>query len=90
MVWCKEIGLLMQCHDFKMIHDWQNFNNAIFNFISIPSFRFHMQYLLCCVVCFRVRGTTREMFVVDVMEVTLANREIFTQWHAHDAKVTLV
>jgi hypothetical protein len=40
-----------------------------------------------CVVCFRVRGTTRQVFVVDVVDATLANRGIFTQWYAHDAKV---
>jgi hypothetical protein len=36
-----------------------------------------VQYLLYCVVCIRVQGTTREVFVVDVVEVALANRGIF-------------
>jgi hypothetical protein len=30
------------------------------------------------------------MFVVDVMDATLTNCEVFTWWHAHDAKVALV
>jgi hypothetical protein len=46
-----------------------------------------MQYLLYCVVCFRVQGTTKEVFVVDVMDATLANRMVFIRWHTHDAKV---
>ncbi len=31
-----------------------------------------------CVVCFKVRNTTKEVFVVDVVDTTLANRGIFT------------
>jgi hypothetical protein len=27
------------------------------------------------------------MFVVDVVDATLANHGIFTRWYAHDAKV---
>jgi hypothetical protein len=46
-----------------------------------------MQYLLC-VVYFGVWGTTKEVFVVDVMDVTLANCRIFMWQHAHDAEVT--
>jgi hypothetical protein len=46
-----------------------------------------MQYLLYCVVCFRVRGTTREVFMVNVMEATLANHGVFTPRHAKGAKI---
>jgi hypothetical protein len=46
-----------------------------------------MQYLLYFIVCFKVQGIIREMFMVDVMDVALANREVFTQWHTHDAEV---
>jgi len=46
-----------------------------------------MQYLLYCVVYFKVRSTTKEVFVADVMDVTLANHEVFTWWHAHDEEV---
>ncbi len=49
-----------------------------------------MQYLLYCVICFRVRGTTRDVFVVDVMDAQLANHGVFMQWHAYDAEVTLM
>ncbi len=45
-----------------------------------------MQYLLYCVICFRVQGTT-EVFVANAMEVALANCKIFTCRHTHDAKV---
>jgi len=48
-----------------------------------------MQYLLYYVVCFKVRGTTREVFVVDAMDTSLANCKVFTQWYAHDAEVAL-
>jgi hypothetical protein len=27
--------------------------------------------------------------VTDVMDITLSNCEVFTQWHTHDAKVSL-
>jgi hypothetical protein len=37
-----------------------------------------MQYLLYCVVCFAVQGTTREVFVADVVDATLANHGVFT------------
>jgi hypothetical protein len=30
------------------------------------------------------------MFVADAMDVALANCEVFTQQHAHDAEVALV
>ncbi len=46
-----------------------------------------MQYLLYCVVCCRVQSTTKEVFVADVVDITLANRGVFTRWHAHDAEV---
>jgi hypothetical protein len=46
-----------------------------------------MQYLLYNVICFRVQGTIREVYVVDVMDVTLANCGVFTQWHAPNAGV---
>jgi hypothetical protein len=48
-----------------------------------------MQYLLYCVVCFGVRGTTKEVFVVDVVDVALANRGVFMRQHTHDAEVSL-
>jgi hypothetical protein len=48
-----------------------------------------MQYLLYCVVYFRVQGTTKEVFVVDIMHATLANLMVFMQRHGKDAKVTL-
>jgi len=47
-----------------------------------------MQYLLYFVIYFRVQSTTREVFVVDALDVALANHKIFTQQHAHDAEVT--
>jgi hypothetical protein len=47
-----------------------------------------MQYLLYYDVCFRVWGTTKEVFVVDVMEATLANHKVFTRWHAQAVEVT--
>jgi hypothetical protein len=43
--------------------------------------------ILYCVVYLRVQGTTRVVFVVDIVDATLTNCEVFTQWHAHDAKV---
>ncbi len=46
-----------------------------------------MQYLLYCVICFRVQGTIREVFMVDVVEATLANCKVFLRRHAQDAKV---
>jgi hypothetical protein len=49
-----------------------------------------MQYLLYCVVCFKVQGTTKEMFMANAINATLANHEVFSQCHAHDAKVALV
>jgi hypothetical protein len=49
-----------------------------------------MQYLLYCVVFFKVRGTTKEGFMADVMDVTFTNHEVFTQHHTHDAKVASV
>jgi len=47
-----------------------------------------MQYLLYYVVCFRVQGTTKEVFMVDVMDVALTNHGDFMRWHTHDAKVS--
>jgi hypothetical protein len=46
-----------------------------------------MQYLLYSVVYFKVRNTTREVFVANVVGTTLANCRVFTRQHAHDAKV---
>ncbi len=40
-----------------------------------------------CVVCFKIRRTIKEVFVVDVMDVALANHWVFTQWHTHDVEV---
>ncbi len=48
-----------------------------------------MQYLLYCVDYFKVRGTTREVSVADVVDTTLANHGAFTRWYAHDADVAL-
>ncbi len=47
-----------------------------------------MQYLLYSIICFRVRRTTKEVFVANVMEATLANHKVFTHQHAQDAEVT--
>jgi hypothetical protein len=33
-----------------------------------------MQYLLYCIVCFRVQGTTKEVFVADDVDATLTNQ----------------
>jgi hypothetical protein len=71
-----------------MIHGRQVSNNAMLNFIWFPSFKMHMQYLLYYVVCFKVWNTTNEVFMVDDVDVAMANCGVFTQWHAHDAKVT--
>jgi hypothetical protein len=46
-----------------------------------------MQYVLYYVICFKVWGTTREVFVADDVDTTLANRKVFTQQHAHDIEV---
>jgi hypothetical protein len=46
-----------------------------------------MQLLLYCVVCFRARGTTREVFVINVVDATLANCGVFMRQHAHDVEV---
>jgi hypothetical protein len=46
-----------------------------------------MQFLLYCVVCFRVQGTNREVFVTNVVDAKLANCGVFMQWHTHDVKV---
>jgi hypothetical protein len=37
-----------------------------------------MQYLLYCVACFEVQGTTKKVFVVDVVDATLTNHGVFT------------
>jgi hypothetical protein len=37
-----------------------------------------MEYLLYCVVYFRVQGTTKGVFVVDVVDATLTNCGVFT------------
>jgi hypothetical protein len=49
-----------------------------------------MQYLLYCVICFKVRSNTREVFVTDVVDATFANCGVFTQQHTHDAEVASV
>jgi hypothetical protein len=49
-----------------------------FYFIFILGFKIHMQYLLYCVVRFRVQGTTRKVFVADVLDITLTNHGDFT------------
>jgi hypothetical protein len=46
-----------------------------------------MEYLFYCVVYLTVWGTTKEVFVANVVDATLANHEVFTQLYAHDAKV---
>ncbi len=48
-----------------------------------------MQYLLYYVVCNRVQGTTKEVFMGNIVDTTLANHGVFMQQHAHDAKVSL-
>jgi len=47
-----------------------------------------MRYLLYCVICIKVRSTTKEVFVANVMEATLVNHGVFTHQHTQDAKVT--
>jgi hypothetical protein len=49
-----------------------------------------MQYLLYCVDYFKVRGTTREVSVANVVDTTLVNRMVFMRWYAHDADVALM
>jgi hypothetical protein len=46
-----------------------------------------MQYLLYCVISFKVWSTIREVFVTNVVDLTLANCKVFTQQHPHDAEV---
>jgi hypothetical protein len=46
-----------------------------------------MQNLLYCVVCFKVQGTTQEVFVDDDVDVTLANCRVSTRRYAYDAEV---
>jgi hypothetical protein len=41
-----------------------------------------MQYLLYHVICFKVRGNIREVFMANVVEVTLATQRVFTWQHA--------
>jgi hypothetical protein len=36
-----------------------------------------MHYILNCVVCFKVQGTTRKMFVANDVDVTLTNHRVF-------------
>ncbi len=38
-----------------------------------------MQYLMYCVICFRVQGTAREVFVADVVDTTLVNHKVSMQ-----------
>jgi hypothetical protein len=49
-----------------------------------------MQYLLYCVICYKVRGTTTKVFVVDVVDAIVANHEVFTRRHTHDVEVASV
>jgi hypothetical protein len=49
-----------------------------------------MQYLLYYIVCLKVWCTTREVFVVNVVDVALANCGVFMQWHTHDVEVALM
>jgi hypothetical protein len=46
-----------------------------------------MQYLLYCVICFRVWSAIKEVFVVGPIDVVLASHRVFMQRHTHDAKV---
>jgi hypothetical protein len=46
-----------------------------------------MQYLSYCVVCFKGQGITKEVFVVNVVGIALANRGVFTNRHTQDVKV---
>jgi hypothetical protein len=55
---------------------------------EIPSLRIHLQYLLYCVVYFRVKNTTKDVFIIDVVDVTLVNRGVFMWQCAHDAEVS--
>ncbi len=36
-----------------------------------------------------MQNTTNEVFMVDVVDTTLANRGVYMQQYAHDAKVAL-
>jgi hypothetical protein len=46
-----------------------------------------MQYLLYYVVCFKVWGTTRELFMNNVVDATLTNCRVFMWQYAHDVEV---
>lgn len=46
-----------------------------------------MQYLLYCLVCFKVQGIIKEVFVVNVVGVTLAKHGVFMNRHTQDVKV---
>ncbi len=46
-----------------------------------------MQYLLYCVVYFKFQSTTKEVFATNVVDRSLANRGVFKQQYAHDAKI---
>jgi predicted metal-binding protein len=49
-----------------------------------------MQCLLYRVVCFKVRNTTKDVFVAHVVDVAFANCGVFMGQHTHDAKVSLI
>jgi hypothetical protein len=46
-----------------------------------------MQYLFYCAIYFKVQGITEEVFVVNVVGVTLAKCGVFTNQHTQDVKV---
>jgi hypothetical protein len=84
----------MQYHDSKN-DSWSiSFQQCHIEFYL--NYRFLNSYeiliVLCCVVYFRVQSTTKEVFVVDVMDpdATLANRRVFTRRSSHNAKITLM
>jgi hypothetical protein len=76
------INIILKCQKKKCenVHSFHHYPTWFLAPISI--------FAPYCVVCFRVQGNIRQVFVVDVMDTTLANHKIFTQWYAHDAKVT--
>jgi hypothetical protein len=46
-----------------------------------------MQYVLYCVICFKVWSSNREVFMVDDVDTTLANHKVFMRHHAYDVEV---
>jgi uncharacterized protein (UPF0303 family) len=47
-----------------------------------------MQYLLYYVVCFIIGNTTKDVFAIVVVDITLANHRVFMWQHTHDAEVS--